>query len=450
MVLRSAPLTSFAVVGKSRMSNRFLKLFVAAVLILVLLVLIGLGVAIAGSHLWAQYHFQAAEKALEQRDFEQARAHLAKSLKVWPRDGETHFLAARAARRAGDYDDAENHLHACKRLDWVREAVAFEWALLKAQRDGPAPVQSYLMSCVHKDHPDTLLILEALSRAYLKFYELAEAKECLDLWLLREPDSIQALLWRAEVKERLRDSHAALDDYRRVVDIDADRQEARLRLGELLLEAHRPADAVEHFEYLYQRQPDKPAVLRGLARCRYELGRAEEARELLDELLQKDPHDPPALAERGKLALQAGQLTEAENWLRQAVTAAPFDQEAVFNFCQCLRQRGQHDEAKVWQARLERIETDLKRVSQLVEQIVQRPKDPSPRQQVGAIMLSDGQEKEGLRWLLSAHTLDRRHQPTNQTLAGYFESQGDKDKAAYHCQLAGQDQEPGTRNQKPE
>src|SRR5262249_50069867 len=153
-------------------------------------------------HIWAEWHYRQAERALQQRDFAGAQAHLAQCLTVRRNSPEVHFLAARTARRAGVYDEAERHLSAYKRLNGVPQALELEAALLRVQRGEVSRFEGYLLDCVDKGHPESVLILEALTRGYMKTFRLAEAAHCLQLWLEREPDEVQALLWRAEVAER--------------------------------------------------------------------------------------------------------------------------------------------------------------------------------------------------------------------------------------------------------
>jgi predicted Zn-dependent protease len=405
---------------------------------LVLVALIGLAVYEVYWHLWAGYHYRAAEQAVQRRDFEQAQSHLALCLQVWPRSAETHFLAARTARRAGSYDEARQHLAACKKLQWVPEAIDLEYALLLAQQGDTAPVEVYLLSCVHKDHPDSELILEALARGYLQTFQLTRALECLDLWLERQPDEVQALAWRGEVLERLDRHQAALEDYRRVVDLDAGRDDTRLRLADLLLRKRQPREALTHYEEVYRRQPGNAEALLGLALCQREVGQLEEARQLLDQLLAVEPRNPRALTARGQVASERGQLPEAEEWLRRAVTVVPFERDTVYAFEQCLHRRGKTDEAKEWHARLERIDADLKRMNELVAQVHRSPHDPALRCEAGVLLLRNGQEKEGLRWLASALRQNPAHAQTHQVLADYFERHGEPELAAQHRQQGGQ------------
>jgi predicted Zn-dependent protease len=402
-----------------------------------------LGVAglVVGRQMWAYHHLHDAESAMEQRDFNQACAHLALCLEVWPDSGETHWLMARAARRGGNYDEAEVHLARARELLWVPEALDAEQAMLKAQRAERGElfeVQALLLSWIDQGHPDSVLMLEALTQGYLKTYFLPAAVKCLELWLAREPDNPQALFWRGEAWERLYKYQDALLDYQRVVDLAPDRDDARLKLAAGLLEAHRAREAESHFESLHQRRPSDPAVLLGLARCRLELGQADQARRLLDVLLAAHPDDALALGERGKMELEAGRPDEAERWLRQATAVFPYERALVYSYVQALQQQNKKEQAAAWATRLDRIDEDLKRISEVMRAIHAAPNDPTPRHEAGVIFLRNGQEQEGLRWLANALQQDPNYRPTHELLAEYFEKHGQPEKAAQHRLLASQ------------
>jgi tetratricopeptide (TPR) repeat protein len=384
----------------------------------------------------AEYHRWQAESAVKRREFDRALANLELCLEVWPRSAETHFLAARAARRAGAYDKAEHHLAVCKQLGWVPEAVALERALLVAQRDDPAGVEEYLLTCVHKDHPDSPLILEALTRGYMRTYQMRRASDCLDLWLQLEPDNVQALAWRGEVMEHREHPTDAVNDYRRALELDPRRDEVRLRLAKALYLLSQFDEAAAHYQQVSQNQPGNPDALLGLARCRHEQGRPDEARQLLDLVLAARPQDAAALTERGKLALETGQLADAEGWLRRAVAAAPYEREGVYAYGQCLERQGRRDEARPWHDRLQHIDADWKRLTEVMHDLAKAPRDPGLRCEAGRLLLRNGQEAEGLRWLDSALQMQPEHRRTHQVLADYFEEKGQPEEAAYHRRLA--------------
>src|SRR5207244_4058227 len=116
---------------------------------------------------YAERHYQAGLRELEQSisartqdHLTQARAHLALCLKARPESLDANFLAARTARRLLDAQEAVEYLERYKQLDGVREAWKLEEALLQVQQ-GDLGYVSYLWSCVEKEHPDKVFILEA-------------------------------------------------------------------------------------------------------------------------------------------------------------------------------------------------------------------------------------------------------------------------------------------------
>jgi predicted Zn-dependent protease len=421
--------------GRLRTILRQTRRYPVATLV-VALALAGLAIYLTVRQLSAMSHFRAAQRAMQESDFAAARAHLAECLRTWPDSGETLFLAARAARRAGAYDEAAQHLRAYQRLGGVPEAFELEQALMLAQRGTGARVEGYLLDCVNRDHPDSGLMLEALVQGYLKTYRLTYALHFLQVWLQREPDNVQALFWRGEALERRNSYLEAMTDYRRILELNPDHDRARLRLAELLLYSHQAGDAVGHYELLSQRQPDNPVVHLGLARCQRDLGNTDAARQVLDTLLAGHPDYVDALGERGRLALQTGQPAEAEEWLRRALDLAPYDREVIYTFFQCLQQRGKQDEAKEYEARLADIEKRFQRLAVLTKKIAEKPEDASLRCEVGQIFLECGQDTEGLRWLDSALQEDPQHGPTHQVLADYYRRKEDPTQAAHHQQLA--------------
>src|SRR5438309_3543085 len=80
------------------------------VILLLLVFLAALGTA---CHLWAYWEFRAGREASARHDFMDAQKHFERCLHVWFLSSETHVAAARAARRAGNFSEAENHLLEC-------------------------------------------------------------------------------------------------------------------------------------------------------------------------------------------------------------------------------------------------------------------------------------------------------------------------------------------------
>lgn len=392
---------------------------------------------LVGVHFWAQMHYRAAQRALDRQDFAEARRHLAPCLKVWFLGAETHLEAARAARRDRAYDEAEGYLRACRRLGARQEAVDLESRLLRAQQGDLAAVEGYLVVRVLEGDPDTVLILEVLTQAYFQTFQLAQAAECVRRWLEWEPDRVQAWFWRGQLHERVHNHQEALTSYRRVVELDPDHHEARLQLAGLLTQGHDPKEALEHFEYLRERHGNAPPVLLGLAHCYRLLNQPAEASRVLAAILGEEPGHGPALAQLGWLALENDSAAEAETWFRRAATAMPFEKDVNYGFHQCLVRLGKAREAEEVLLRMRRVEEDLARLDEVTRAISRRPHDPTLRYEAGMILMRNGQEAAGLRWLASALQEAPGHPASHQAIADYFDRTGDPDRAAKHRLLAG-------------
>jgi predicted Zn-dependent protease len=275
------------------------------------------------------------------------------------------------------------------------------------------------------------------TRDSLEAYRFADALRAADLWVERRPKDARALLWRGRVYERLARLDAALHDYRQAVALDPKNAQARLHLGQVLVERKDPVEARKHFEWLLGRRPEDPAVLLGLVRCRALLGQLTAARDMLDKLLKKYPRHAGALTERGKLALFEGKFREAEAWLRKALKEDPARYETLYALSRCLFQSGRREEAQRYLVQLRRLQEDLKRLDRILRaELARKPNDPSLRLEAGTICLRLGQTKEGLRLLASALKADPRHRPTHRALAEYYERTGDRTRAVAHRRLA--------------
>jgi Tfp pilus assembly protein PilF len=425
------------VIARFLIPFRILRSRVAKAVLALMLCALGLGGYFAGLHYYADYHLRAAERAEARFDFDDAADHLSACLWARPKNGFLHLQMARVERRAGRYDRAAEHLEKCQDLDGPDLANALEWGMLQAQAGEIAGVERSLQEKVDQGSPETSQILEALAQGYIHTYRLDGAMYCLDRLLAREPDNVQALLWRATLWQTAGNEWNAEADLRSAVAAQPEHIIARCRLGESLLRHNLAADALQQFEAVrHLPRGDRPEVLLGLAKSHWQLDNTGAARQALDELLAKHPKDGGALRERGKLALETESPASAEVWLRQVVALYPFDAQANYLLAQCLQREGKEDEAREYQAARERIESDLKRLEAVFGQVTKAPHDPAPRLEAGIICLRNGQESEAERWLLSALQQDPQNQKAHTVLADFYEQSGKTDLAADHRRQA--------------
>jgi tetratricopeptide (TPR) repeat protein len=405
--------------------------------VLLLLALTGFGGWVAGRYLWAGHHLRAARSAAERYHSAEAEQHLRECLKVWPRDPEVLLLAARTARRQAAYTQAQRFL---ERRRVVRgsddDDFVLEQLLLWTEQGNVEAGREFLASRLREDSATAPLIWEALARGLVRSFRLEDAKAVTQAWLAEQPENSEAHLLHGAVLELLEQYAEAIDSFRKALELDRERGEARLRLAVLLVQRGRGTEALPHLDYLHGKRPDDPVLSVHLARCRAQLGGEKRAVELLDEVLARYPYYPSALMERGRLTLRAGQPERAEDFLRKAVRADPSDHDAHYQLYLCLEQLGRANDARLVHARLTQLETDGKAVRDLLlAKPGSVPADPALYFRVGMISLRAGVVEDALRWFHKALSFDPDHLPTHRALAAYYERTGDVDLAAEHRQF---------------
>jgi predicted Zn-dependent protease len=297
---------------------------------------------------------------------------------------------------------------------------------------GPA-----LRARIEQGDPAAPLAREALVAGLLYRYRLDDADKQIEAWLEREPDSVHALFARGKLQEERDQSSEALATYRRLVEIDPEHDEARLRMTTLLLLLSQGEEALTHLRYLRRKHPDHAEVLLQLAQALDLQDRPDEARAALDECLRLEPDNPRALAERGRIARRDGDGQLAEEYLGRAVRLDPGNGDARHQYCLVLNQNGKKAEAAKQQEALRQVEEDVRRITDLLKGRLQTsPNDPAVYHEVAMIALRAGLAKEAHRWLLSALQVDPNHLPSHRTLSAYYQETGNPILAARHRAIA--------------
>lgn len=385
----------------------------------------------------AELALRDAERALAAYDFPAARERLKLAGELRPGRPEVWLLAARAARRDGELDEAKSRLDRYEALagPFTPEA-RLEASLRQVQLGDVETDVHYLMSLVDSGHPAAEQILEALAVGSVQVYHLDRASFWLQHLLTRFPKNPVGRLIRAQMDDVLNKRARAAAGCREILADFPQNWNARLLLASLLLRDQRLAEAAEEYEELLRRRPGELQPLIGLAQCRERLGQRDAARGLVRELEARFPDKAQALFECGRFALNDGRPADAEPLLRRAAQAAPYDDEIHYQLGLCLERLGKADEARRHMERFRQIRADLDRMDALLKSVVSTPQDPAPRREAGLICLRNGQVAEGLRWLQGALEVAPADKATHQALADYFAGQGDVGRADYHRQKA--------------
>jgi Flp pilus assembly protein TadD len=390
--------------------------------------------------LWSHRDRAAAERALEEYDFPEARRRLADCIRLRPDDPAVRLLAAQAARRDGDLEAAEEQLDRCDRLTGGPTSDAkLERKMLLAQygQVAPAdPVVGDLIALLEVRHPASEQILEALAMGCVRVYRLDLASFWIEELQKRFPKNPTGRLIFAQTLETFGNRDRALGVLRELVQEYPKQAKARLHLAGSLFQSRQYEEAATHYEELRRQQPGQLLPLLGLARCRARLDQSDAARPLMRELEERHADNSEALLECGRFALGEQRLADAERLLRRAAELAPNDHEVHLHLGACLQQLDKPDEARSHLDRAKQIEADLIRLETVVKAVLQKPDDPEPRLEAGRICLRNGQTAEALRWLHGVLEIVPDPGPAHEALADAYEQAGRPDLAAHHRRLA--------------
>ena len=415
-----------------RLPHRRLALRLAAALLLV---------GVVAPHVWAWQQLRTAKAELDRFHPEAARQSLTRCEAVWSEAPGVRLLASRAARQAGDFDEADRELRACQRLNGgTSDEIAFEWALLQAAAGNVREVEEFLKK--RADHSPTAapLVWEAMTEGYLRIYRTLDAMAMVNYWLDREPGNVRALELRGLTYITGKGVQRGSDDLKRVLELDPARTLTRRRLVRALLDLGSYTDALVHIEWLSKSIPDDPELTAQLARCLNMIqGRRADAVRVVEEALARHPDHGLLLRTRGQLALADQQPAEGERYFRRAADVLRDDYQAQWLLYQSLQQQGKVDEAKVQLARAEAVKDRSERLGELrSRKLAEQPLDPALHLEMGTLLLRTGHPEAGEQWLLSALSLDPGYQAAHAALADFYAQKGDAARAADHRRQAGE------------
>jgi tetratricopeptide (TPR) repeat protein len=380
---------------------------------------------------WAARHERLAGQALAEDRMEEARHHIELALQVRRRRTSTLLLAARIRRLRGGYSEAEHYLLQCGQIDGMSEPVQLEWLLLRCQKGEVDELSPNLFDLVKQHHPETPAILETLASVYMRQTRYLEAILCLNLWLEQAPNAVRALDWHGWVGNQLDHREQTIQDYKRLLELQPERADIRLRLAQVLNASNRQPEAMPHLEQLRRELTDDPDVPTALASCLVHQDRMEEAAALLDAVLKDHPDHFDALLQRGSLELTLGHPAQAEPWLRKALEVKPHDKEARYSLYQSLqRQPERQEEAERERVRWDQESKKQQRLTSLLRRyLAAHPNDVELAREAGELLLELGEEQHGLFWLRRALANNPHHVPSHRALLAYYERTNQPDKA---------------------
>lgn len=192
---------------------------------------------------------------------------------------------------------------------------------------------------------------------------------------------------------RLGDDGAALEPWRRAVDLCPDNADYRLELGRCLCRLGRHEDALPHLRSAADRQPPARDAMLAYGNALLKTEHAAEAVDVLAAADRNFPDDATILFQLGRAYQRAGDIAAAAESYRRAIAIDTDLVEARINLAGCLRAAGDS-----------RAAVDVGR-----QALRQRPASVIARSNLGAALCDIGQPEEAVSVLRTALA----HDPTN-------------------------------------
>lgn len=377
--------------------------------------------------------------SIARRDYRAAESTWTWARWIPPESTGMLVMGARIDRLQGRYPQAEEKLARASGLaGGPTMATQVEYLLMRAQTGEEDEVASMLEAHVEQNHPESPLILETLSRAYMHRLRYGPAHAALTRLIEKAPASPLPRHWRGWVLERLGNAKAAMADYQKALELDPGITEVRLRVAAMLLEDKLPQEARTHIDQLLAQHPGRADILVLLGQCLYLSGDSPGARRELEKAEVARPDDPILLLHLARLDLLEGLPEKAVARLRRALAADPADVESQYTLVGALRQLGRDDEARAMLERYEKQKEALEKANQLLKREAETPsRDPAPAREIAQLLLNVGQPAQAAYWFDQALVRDPADRETHRLLAERHEALGDTQRAARHRKLAG-------------
>jgi tetratricopeptide (TPR) repeat protein len=373
----------------------------------------------------AAFHWQEAQKANAERDFDEARKHLLQYLEELPFNAEAHFEMARASRRSLDFRAWRQHLSQAGQLQWPQDQIDFEIQLYQAQTGEVWAVERRLLEALEtRPEPEKELILEALAEGYLKNHSLIKVMELTRPWIENSPEDWLPHLYQANVQYVEGTRTKAIEEYRTVLKLNPDQSQAQLRLASSLMGDGQFKEALSRFESYLKENPRDPEGLFGLANCQYSLNQTAAARATLKELLGMAPDFVRALLLQAKVEDADDRPAEALRWLRRAERLAPRESDITHLMILVLQRLNQTEEAEKYITRQQEILNWHEQLIKLRKQLRRADTNADLHYQIGRLNMLLGRDDEAQEWFRRALRLQPSHAEALKALQELDERSG--------------------------
>lgn len=405
---------------------------------------------------YAWWPRQKAWQAVEQRDYQTAKAWIQQAGRFEPQSAQTEWLFGRIERKLGNSEEALRHLRASKLLKGDSDLIRREELLLQAQSGAIESILRDLDKLLINHSEDGAEICEAYVNGLLINGQVDTAATIIQQWQQAFPNDPQPDYLSGRIAEFKRHTNDAEKHFRAALVKGPRHIPSLFALGRTHIQANRWEDALAIYQQCSNSTNLGPAQLR-MAQCLKELGRQPEALTLLRDAAAI-PHEKFLEAQRllgesteydtlhlelGIIEAALGNSDAAVTAIEKAVAYNPKHRQARYQLAQALNAVGRASEAKPhfeWYLEMEKKIDERDRQHDIVERM---PNDLDARCRLGALYLETDSEKVGLFWLRGVLAEDPRHQQAHEILADYFEAIASNDSSAtpiakHHRQMSQQ------------
>ncbi|MEN1942007.1 tetratricopeptide repeat protein [Luteimonas sp. MJ174] len=237
----------------------------------------------------AALHMEHATLQLGMRDLDAARQAMAAAAGADPNHFAAYAMRAHLALASGDIGEAERQLRLAERVDADHpELQALRGMVALRKGDGRAAIAQ--LSAASQRAPGDPLTLQALAFAYLEQEHFAFAEQAFRKLLDVPAVANDARLMLALMQARQGRPTDAIDELGPLLANEATATlQVRRFVGELELSAGRPDRALQHLREVFAAQPGELRTTTAIAEAWRRLGAADEARGMLDAALATSP-----------------------------------------------------------------------------------------------------------------------------------------------------------------
>ena len=287
----------------------------------------------AHPELGKQFSFEAARKATDARQFEQARGLLLQLLKDVPYDGQYLAVMADTYAQAGDQLGLKQFY--LEKIALFRNApfstderktriAALRRGLIPALthlKDYPGAVDQYI-ELINVYPEDEGLVSEAALYA-LRYKRQPQLVDFYSKTVLQSPRDYRWSMVLARIQTSLEDLPAAIVTYGESITVRPDRADLRIARAGLAERLMRFDDAVSDYERVYQLAYRDPKWVEKIAEVRARQGRADDAvAALKTALIDVGPERAGNYFEVARRLESWGMLTQAREFAEKGVSTA--------------------------------------------------------------------------------------------------------------------------------